>query len=146
MITIESPLNEINAINKNSLMEQLGIEYLELKKGYVKGRMPVDHRTKQPMGILHGGASMAFAETLAGLGSLALVDPEKYEIRGASLTANHIGAATNGWVIGEARLIHHGKMTHVWDMEIKDDAGNKVSVSRMTVMIIPKQSENIQQD
>jgi len=146
MITIESPISEINAINKNSLMEQLGIEYLELAEGYVKARMPVDYRTKQPMGILHGGASLAFAETMAGLGSLALVDPEKFEIRGASLTANHIGAATKGWVIGEARLIHHGKMTHVWDMEIKDETGNKISVSRMTVMIIPKQSENIQQD
>ncbi|MBM3435455.1 MAG: PaaI family thioesterase [Bacteroidetes bacterium] len=138
MITIESPINEINAINRNSLMEQLGIEYLELGEGYVKARMPVDHRTKQPMGILHGGASLAFSETMAGLGSLVLVDPEKFEIRGASLTANHIGAASNGWVTGEARLIHRGKMTHVWDMEIRDESGNKVSVARMTVMIIPK--------
>lgn len=138
MITIESPLSEINAINKGSLMEQLGIEYLELGEGYVKARMPVDHRTMQPMGILHGGASLAFSETMAGLGSLALIDPEKYEIRGASLTANHIGAVSKGWVTGEARLIHRGKMTHVWDMEIKDEMGNKVSVARMTVMIIPK--------
>jgi uncharacterized protein (TIGR00369 family) len=101
--------------------------------------MPVDSRTKQPMGILHGGASLAFAETLAGLGSMALVDPEKFEIRGASLTANHIGAASKGWVTGEATLIHKGKMTHVWDIEIRDESGNRISVSRMTVMIISKE-------
>lgn len=122
-------------------MEQLGIEYLELKNGYVKGRMPVDKRTIQPMGILHGGASLAFAETLASLGSLALIDPAKFEIRGASLTANHVGTAANGWVIGEASLIHRGKMTHVWDIEIKNKTGNKVSVARMTVMVIPKESK-----
>jgi 1,4-dihydroxy-2-naphthoyl-CoA hydrolase len=144
MITIHSKPDELNAINKGSLMEQLGIEYLELKEGYVKGRMPVDNRTKQPMGILHGGASLAFAETIASLGSLALVDLDKFEIRGASLTANHVGAATKGWVIGEATLIHKGKMTHVWDIEIKNETGNKVSVARMTVMVIPKESQQQQ--
>jgi 1,4-dihydroxy-2-naphthoyl-CoA hydrolase len=142
MITIHSNAEELNAINKGSLMEQLGIEYLELGDGYVKGRMPVDNRTKQPMGILHGGASLAFAETLASLGSLALVDIEKYDIRGASLTANHVGAATKGWVTGEANILHKGKMTHVWDIEIKDGLGNKVSVARMTVMVIPKENHN----
>lgn len=138
MITIHSKPEELNAINKDALMEQLGIEYTELKEGYVRGKMPVDSRTKQPMGILHGGASLAFAETLASLGSLALVDPVKFEIRGASLTANHVGAATKGWVIGEATLIHKGKMTHVWDIVIKDESEVKISVARMTVMIIPK--------
>ncbi len=140
MITLHSNLRELNSINKGSLMEQLGIEYLELKEGFVKGRMPVDHRTKQPMGILHGGASLAFAETIASLGSLAIVDPDKFEIRGASLTANHVGAATKGWVVGEATLIHKGKMTHVWDVEITDEAGIKISVARMTIIVIPKES------
>ena len=138
MISIHSKPEDLNAINKGSLMEQLGIEYLELKEGFVKGRMPVDKRTIQPMGLLHGGASLAFAETIASLGSLALVDTDRFEIRGASLNANHVGAAVNGWVIGEATLIHYGKTTHVWDIEIKDEKGNKVSVARMTVMIIPK--------
>ena len=142
MISIHSKLEELNAINKGSLMEQLGIEYLELKDGYVKGRMPVDDRTKQPMGILHGGASLAFAETIASLGSLALVDPVKFEIRGASLTANHVGAVTSGWVIGEATLIHKGNMTHVWDIVIKNEKEIKVSVARMTVMIIPKENQH----
>ncbi len=142
MITIHSKPDELNTINKGSLMEQLGIEYLELKEGFVRGRMPVDNRTKQPMGILHGGASLAFAETLASLGSLAIVNSDKFEIRGSSLTANHVGAATEGWVMGEATLIHKGKITHVWDIEIKDDSGNKVSVARMTVMVIPKEIQN----
>ncbi len=142
MITIDSNPEELNAINKGTLMEQLGIEYLEISDGYVKGKMPVDNRTKQPMGILHGGASLAFAETLASLGSLALVDPDKFDIRGASLTANHVGAITQGWVTGEASLLHKGKMTHVWDIEIKNETGTKVSVARMTVMVIPKENQN----
>ena len=142
MITNHSSTEELNSINKGSLMEQLGIEYLELKEGYVRGRMPVDERTKQPMGILHGGASLALAETIASLGSLALVDPVKFEIRGASLTANHVGAVTSGWVIGEATLIHRGKMTHVWDIVIKSESEVKVSVARMTVMVIPKEIIN----
>ena len=142
MITIHSMLDELNAINKATMMERLGIEYLELKEGYVKGRMPVDHRTRQPMGLLHGGASVTLAETIASLGSLALVDLNTYEIRGATLTAKHVGAVKNGWVIGEAHLSRRGKKIHVWDVEIRDEAGNKISTIKMTVMAVPKGSQN----
>ncbi|MBN1340666.1 MAG: hotdog fold thioesterase [Bacteroidales bacterium] len=140
MIHKQKP-EDLNRINKGTLMESLGIEYLEAKEGFVKARMPVDHRTLQPMGILHGGASIALAETVGGLGSALLVDPDRYEIRGASLAANHLGAATGGYVFAEARILHQGKMTHVWDIEIKTEDGRKISLSRLTVMIIPKQKK-----
>ena len=119
-------------------MEQLGMEYLAIEEGYVKAKMPVDKRTIQPFNILHGGASIAFAETIASLGSAVLVDLNNNDIRGASVTANHIGAVARGFVYGEARLIHRGSITHVWDIEIKDQGGYRVSVARITVIIIPK--------
>jgi 1,4-dihydroxy-2-naphthoyl-CoA hydrolase len=140
MLSLNSTLEELNTMNKNTLMEQLGIEYLEVKEGYVKAKMPVDNRTKQPFGILHGGASITLAETIASLGSALLVDLEKNDIRGAAVNSNHVGAVARGFVYGEAKLIHRGSITHVWDIEIKDQGGYKVSVSRITVIVIPKQN------
>jgi len=138
MISINSTLEELNRMNKGTMMEQLGMEYLVVKDGYVKAKMPVDKRTKQPFDILHGGASVALAETIASLGSAVLVDLQKNDIRGASITANHVGAVARGFVYGEARLIHRGRTTHVWDIEIKDQGGYRISVARITVIIIPK--------
>ncbi len=126
-------------MNKDTLMEQLGIEYLEVKEGFVKAKMPVDKRTKQPFDILHGGASIAFAETIASLGSALLVDLEKNDVRGAAVTANHVGAVARGHVYGEAKLIHRGSITHVWDIEIKDQGGYRISVCRITLIVIPKE-------
>jgi 1,4-dihydroxy-2-naphthoyl-CoA hydrolase len=141
MVSLNSTINDLNALNKGTLMEQLGIEYLELKEGYVKAKMPVDNRTKQPFNYLHGGASVALAETIASLGSAVLVDLEKNDVRGAAVNSNHIGAVTRGYVYAEARLIHRGSITHVWDIEIKDQGGYRISVSRITVIIIPKQNQ-----
>ena len=138
MITLNTPLDELNRMNKGTLMEQLGMEYLEVNDGYVKARMPVDGRTKQPFDILHGGASIAFAETVASLGSALIVDLKKNDIRGATVSANHIGAVSDGWVTGEARIQHRGKMTHVWDVEIRDEKGAGVSLARVTVIVVPK--------
>ncbi|MCB2219575.1 MAG: hotdog fold thioesterase [Bacteroidetes bacterium] len=138
MITLDTPLTLLNEQNKGTLMEQLGIEYLVVEEGFIKAKMPVDHRTKQPFQILHGGASLALAETIASLGSAVLVDLEKTDIRGASVTANHIGAVRSGSVIGEATIIHRGKMTHVWDVQIKDEMGNKASIARITIVVVPK--------
>jgi len=138
MISINTSLEELNSMSKDTLMDQLGIEYLEVKEGYVKARMPVDKRTKQPFDILHGGASIALAETIASLGSAVLVDLNKNDVRGAAVTSNHVGAVARGFVYGEAKLIHKGSITHVWDIEIKDQGGYMVSVSRITVIVIPK--------
>lgn len=141
MISLSSTIEELNGMSKDSLMEQLGIEYLEVKEGYVKAKMPVDRRTIQPFKILHGGASIALAETIASLGSAVLVDLQTNDVRGASVTANHLGAVSKGEVTGEAHLLHRGKMTHVWDVEIKDQGGARVSVSRITVMVVPKNNK-----
>jgi 1,4-dihydroxy-2-naphthoyl-CoA hydrolase len=138
MISLDLTIDQLNSMNKNTLMEQLGIEYLEVKEGYVKAKMPVDKRTKQPFGILHGGASIALAETIASLGSAVLVDLQKYDIRGAAVNSNHVGAVARGLVYGEAKLIHRGSITHVWDIEIKDEVGYRISISRITVIVIPK--------
>lgn len=146
MITLKSTLEELNALNKGTLMERLGIEYLEIGEGFMKGKMPVDNRTKQPFNNLHGGASIAFAESIASLGSVLLVDQNKYDVRGASVTANHIGAISSGNVYGVARLIHRGSITHVWDVEILDEDQHRISVSRVTVVVIPKQIKNAKID
>ncbi len=131
-------IEDLNNLNKNTLMESLGIEYLDVENGYIKARMPVDKKTLQPMGILHGGASLAFAETIGSLGSSLLIDLEKYDVRGTSLTANHVKSVSNGYVYGYAKIIHRGKYTHVWNIDVKNENGDLISTSRLTIMIIEK--------
>jgi len=138
MVDMKNSMEELNASSYNTLMQQLGIEYLEKREGYVKARMPVDERTKQPMGILHGGASFALAETIGSLGSALLLDLDKYDVRGANINANHVGAISSGWVYGVAEIIHRGRYTHVWNINITDEEGRLISVSRLTNMIIEK--------
>lgn len=138
MIDLNSTLDQLNNFNDNTLMAQLGIEYLEVADGYIKAKMPVDERTMQPMGILHGGASLALAETIGSMGSAIIVDLKKYDVRGASISANHVGSITEGYVYGEARILHQGNYTHVWDIVISDKNGRKISISRLTNMIIKK--------
>ncbi|MBN2639753.1 MAG: hotdog fold thioesterase [Bacteroidales bacterium] len=128
---------QINQLNKGTLMEQLGIEYLEAKDGFIKGRMPVDERTFQPYKILHGGATIALAETLASIGSALAVDSEKYLVKGQNVTATHVRSASSGWVYGEAELIHRGKTTHLWNVDIKDEHDKLLSTCRLTIFIAP---------
>ena len=128
----------INAMNTGTMMEVLGIEYLAAEEGFMKARMPVDHRTRQPVGLLHGGATIALAETLASVGSALLVNREKYNVVGQSVTASHIRSVRDGWVIGEARTIHQGKTTHLWNIDVKDEAGHLVSTCRITMFVVKK--------
>ena len=134
----KTEIEKLNAINKGTLMEVLGIEYLIAKQGYIKARMPVDKRTFQPAGLLHGGASMALAETLGSVGSAFMVNLNEYEVRGSQLSANHIKSAKKGWVYGIASLLHKGKNTHVWNIDIVDDEENLISTCRLTNFIIKK--------
>ena len=138
MINKDTTIEELNAINKNTLMEAIGIEYIEIKEGYVKAKMPIDNRTLQPTGILHGGASLAMAETIGGIGSAIMVDLSKNEIRGSGLNANHVGSARGKFVLGEATIIHQGKNTHVWNIDIKDENNHLVSTCRLTNFILKK--------
>lgn len=138
MIGINTSVEELNSLNKKTLIKQLGIEFLENREGYLKASMPVDERTRQPLGLLHGGASLALAETIGSLGSALLVDLDKFEVRGANINANHVGAISEGFVYGVAEIIHRGRYTHVWNINITDKDGRLISVSRLTNMIIEK--------
>lgn len=134
MITV----SELNRLCANTLIEHLGIGFTEISENGLKARMPVDKRTLQPMGILHGGASLAFAETIAGAGSMALVDISKFNIVGFQVSANHIGTISEGFVNAHATLIHSGARTHIWDIVISADDGRKISICRVSNMLVEK--------
>ena len=131
------PLDLINSMNKNTLMEQLGIECIELGDDYVISRMPVDKRTHQPMGLLHGGASAALIESIGSMGSTLLLDITKQHPVGIEINANHIGGIRSGHVIAKGKIVHAGKKTHLWQVDITEEGTNKLVCSgRLTVMII----------
>ncbi len=138
MKLINYNLGDLNQINKNTMMEHLNIVYTEASPGYIKASMPVDKRTHQPMGLLHGGASAALAESVGSVGSALLVDIEKYAVVGAQITANHLRSVTAGSVVAEAKIIHQGKNTHVWNVDITDEKNRLVSTCRLTNFIIKK--------
>jgi 1,4-dihydroxy-2-naphthoyl-CoA hydrolase len=131
-------LNDLNAMNKGTLMQHLGIEYTELGSDYICGRMPVDHRTKQPAGLLHGGASAALAESLGSIGSVLMTDPETQAIVGIEINANHLRKVKEGYVYGKATLIANSRKLHVWEIRISDERQRLVCLSRLTVMVIEK--------
>jgi 1,4-dihydroxy-2-naphthoyl-CoA hydrolase len=130
------PLAAGNARGAGSLIAHLGIELLEAGPDYLKGRMPVDARTVQPAGVLHGGASVALAETLASWAATFVVDPAKHYCVGLEINANHTRAVRDGHVIGTARALHLGRRTQVWEVLINDDAGRLVCVSRVTMAVL----------
>lgn len=129
-------LAELNALSVGNMGECLGIEFTEAGDDYLCGRMPVDHRTRQPMGLLHGGASAAFAETLGSVGSVMLVNPETHSVVGVEINANHLRKVTGGYVYGKATIVSRSGKLHVWDIRITNDNNELVCLSRLTVMII----------
>ena len=131
----------VNSMNKNTLMESLGIECVEIGSDYVISRMPVDHRTHQPMGLLHGGASMALIESIGSIGSTLLIDIEKEAPVGLEINANHVSGVRSGYVRAVGKIVHAGKRTHLWQVDIFDESTNKlVCTGRLTVMIIQKKA------
>ena len=130
--------NFITERAKNTMIEHLGIELVEAGDDYLKGRMPVDHRTHQPAGLLHGGASVALAETLGSLGAIYCVDRDKYYCVGQEINANHIRGVTSGWVYAVARPVHLGRTSHVWEIRITDEKDKLVCISRITMAVIAK--------
>jgi len=131
------PLDLINSMNKNTLMEQLGIECIELGDDYVVSRMPVDQRTHQPMGLLHGGASAALIESIGSMGSTLLLDITKQHPVGIEINANHVGGIREGNVIARGKILHAGKRTHLWQVDIHEEGSDKlICTGRLTVMIV----------
>lgn len=123
--------------HKGTLAERLGIEIIEVGPDYLVARMPVDERTVQPYGTLHGGASVALSETLGSVGGIFTVDAEKEIVLGLEINANHLRPVQGGYVVGTARPLHLGRTTQVWEIHINDEGGKLVSVSRITLAIRP---------
>ena len=130
--------DQLNPLSKGTMGEHLGIVLTEIGEDFLKGTMPVDHRTRQPYGLLHGGASVALAETLGSVASAFVVDRSKYDCVGLEINANHVRGVRAGFVTGIARPVHLGKTTHVWDIRIHDEREKLVCISRLTVAIIRK--------
>lgn len=129
----EPTLDRLNGTSNRTLAEHLEIEFIEIGVDYLKARMPVDNRTKQPAGILHGGASAALAETVGSIAAWLCVDHSLKRVVGLEINVNHIRAAREGWVVAEARPIHVGRSTQVWEIRIHDEGGALTAVSRLTV-------------
>ncbi len=130
-------------LGKDTMGEYLGIEWTEIGDDFIKARMPVDHRTKQPYGLLHGGASCVLAETVGSIASAMVVDHAKFICVGLEINANHVRSAREGYVTGIATALHLGSNTHVWDIKIYDDVQKLVCVSRLTVAVIPRKESFI---
>ncbi|GGK71302.1 hotdog fold thioesterase [Rufibacter glacialis] len=131
-------LEQLNAWNKNTLGEHLGMEYTEIGDDYLIGRMPVDHRTHQPLGLLHGGASVALAETLGSVGATMFLDLDKQYCVGLEINANHIKSVRSGYVYGKATALHVGRKTQVWEIRITSEAGDLVCISRITMAVLDR--------
>ena len=136
-------LEEIKEINEGTMMESLGIEYLDLREGFVYARMYVKKELSQPYGMLHGGASMAMAESVGGVGSAYYLGIKDYIIRGMQFSANHVKAAKVGtYVYAKATIIHKGRQTHVWNIDIKNEDNELVSSCRLTNFIMQSRTQH----
>ncbi|MEO5559804.1 MAG: hotdog fold thioesterase [Dokdonella sp.] len=132
-------IERINAWNRDTLVEHLGMRVTEVGDDYVRGTMPVDARTKQPFGLLHGGASVALAESLGSLAGNLCIDAGEMAV-GLDINANHVRAATSGIVTGTARVLHLGRTTQVWEIRIEDERARLTCISRLTLAVVPRPS------
>ncbi|WP_020532398.1 hotdog fold thioesterase [Flexithrix dorotheae] len=130
-------LEYINKMKKN-MVTHLGIEFTEVGKDFISAKMPVDHRTQQPFGILHGGASVVLAETLGSVAANCCIDNETKAAVGLEINANHLKSVRSGFVVGKVTPFHLGRSTHVWQIEIRNESNDLVCVSRITISIIDR--------
>ena len=137
-LKLDTPLELINMATQKSLVGSLGIEFTKVEKGLVEGFLQLSEKNCRPDGILHGGANLALAETLAGLGSMLLIDLENYDARGIQVTGNHTGALKKGKALGVAKIIHQGNQTHVWNVDVTNEEGRLISTLRVTNMIVKR--------
>ncbi|THF53348.1 PaaI family thioesterase [Flavobacterium supellecticarium] len=136
----EKVLQLCNHLSKNTLMQTLEIEYIDAGEDFLVAKMPVNPRVHQPMGLLHGGATVALAESVGSAASIMFVDPEKQEVRGIEISANHLKSKREGIVYGTARIIHRGRSLHLWEIKITDEEGNLISLCKLTNMVLPKRA------
>lgn len=131
-------LEDLRDTGRGTMDEHIGIEWTEIGEDFLKARMPVDHRTRQAYGLLHGGASCVLAESIGSIASAMVIDPSQNQCVGLEINANHVHSATEGFVTAVAMPLHLGKSTHVWDIRIYNDSNKLVCVCRLTVAIIQK--------
>ena len=134
----EDPLGKLNPLSRENMGTHIGIEWLETGDDFVKARMPVDDRTRQPYGLLHGGASCVLAETIGSIASAMVIDHDSFYCVGLEINANYIRGVSEGYVTGTAKPLHLGRTTHVWDIRITDERERLVCVSRLTVAVLPR--------
>lgn len=130
-----------NSSSKNTLMETLNIEYIDVGEDFLVAKMPVNLRVHQPMGLLHGGATVALAESVGSMASHLFIDTKSQEVRGIEISANHLKSIRDGIVIGTARLIHKGRTIHLWEIRITDEVGNLISLCKLTNIVLEKTSK-----
>lgn len=135
---VEKTLKFINDIMKNTLMETLDITYVDVGADFLTATMPVTPKVHQPMGLLHGGASLALAESVASTASHLFIDTEKYEVRGIEISGNHLKSKRSGMVTATARVLHKGRRTHLWEIRIVDENKHLISLCKLTNIILPK--------
>jgi uncharacterized domain 1 len=133
----DTDLARINGWAANTMLETLGIRYTEIGEDWLRGTMPVDARTHQPYGLLHGGASVALAETLGSSAAMLTIDPAKFRAVGLEINANHVRGVREGIVTGTAKALHIGRSTQVWEIRIEDERQRLVCVSRITMAVVP---------
>ncbi len=131
-------LDMCNAMCKNTLMETLEIVYTNAGEDFLEAKMPVNPRIHQPMGLLHGGASVALAESVGSAASMLYVNNELSEIRGIEISANHLKAKREGIITGTARIVHKGRSIHLWEIRITDEKDTLISLCKLTNMVLPK--------
>lgn len=138
MFRPEVSLESVNARHKDTMVDHLGIEITEIGEDFMIAKMPVDNRTKQPLGLLHGGASVALAETLGSVAANCVIDLEKQYCVGLEINANHIKSAKDGYVYGTTKAVHLGRKTHVWEIKVRNEVGQLTCISRITMAVIDK--------
>jgi len=131
-------LKQLNASCKNTLMETLQIHYTEIGNGYLVATMPVTQRVHQPMGILHGGATVALAESVGSVASFFAVDSGNFNVKGVEISANHLKSVKSGLITATARIIHKGRTLHLWEIKVTDEALNLIAICKLTTIILPK--------
>jgi 1,4-dihydroxy-2-naphthoyl-CoA hydrolase len=131
-------LDQFNALNRDTMMQAIGIVFTEVGDDFLRATMPVDARTHQPYGLLHGGASVALAETLGSAAGMMLVDPAREIVVGIEINANHLRGVKSGNVTGTARAVHIGRSTQVWEIRIEDEGQRLVCISRLTLAVVPR--------
>ncbi len=135
----ELSIEKMRPLGPGTMGEHVGIQWTEVGNNYLKAKMPVDHRTIQPYGLLHGGASCTLAETIGSVASAMVIDHSKFYCVGLEINANHVRSAKEGFVTGVAVPLHLGSTTHVWDIKIYDEKEKLICVSRLTVAILKRQ-------